>query len=170
MRNLHLIGVRYNTPFFLEILADLGIQIEAERDKMILRRFLMGQLMTPILEPVRSFVSRTVCCTPVSFSISGSVGSLCIDNVDTLDDELLAAIKNNGFDPDAVKDTKVESYISDGELRFEISFMSEETDQEVQNRKNRADRFNAMLANLEVIDSRIHAYIASGNNISSNCR
>lgn len=157
--NLHRIGVYYNSPFFLEIIAGLGIDVEAERDRLVLRRFLMGELMTPMAMPERSFVSRTI-CTPVTCSISGSIGSLTID----VDAELLAAIRDNGYEPEAIKDVTVESFISDDQLNFEICFKSLETDAEFLARKNRAEKFNAILAMKDDIYQQIYSHVDTNKN------
>ncbi len=42
-RNLHLNRIYFNTPWFLELLAGFGLDIDATADERVLRRFLMGE-------------------------------------------------------------------------------------------------------------------------------
>lgn len=149
MRNLHHIGIRYNTPSFLSVLAELNIIVSPEQDKQAIRRFLMGHNMTPVAHPVRSSVKRTL-SIPAEFNDTGGLNSF----FDSGKEQLLSALSEHGICENDVQGVDV--YHDDGQNFFEVTYMGPENDQELAKRQRYADIFNSMLSNQEAIDAKCY--------------
>lgn len=149
MRNLHRERIHFDTPWFIDVLADLIIDVDPPVDKRALRRFIMGELLVPMTEPQRSLVKRT---TEIQANF---------DNADSIEEyfkgattALLARVKKKGIEPDSIVDCV--GYNDDyGNDMYEISFMSPETDTELAVRKRHVDIFNQILSNQDAIYAKI---------------
>ena len=134
VRNLHRENIQgekiyYNSPKFIGVLASLGIEVECERDKQAIKRFIMGEKLTPIAYPIRASVTRH---KSVDVDIDHSVVSD------------LEEIKNviNGFD----NITKVESIVT-----VFVEYTVPESDEDFNAKVRRYVVFNNMLEKKDAI-------------------
>jgi hypothetical protein len=143
MRNLHIEGIYCHSESFISILSDLGITVSPKKDGMAIRRFLLGERLVPIPEPVRIEIKRSI-EIPASSQSSNSLDSFFSEAKEALSSDL----KSRGIDPNKVT---ICPYESDGESMFEIEYMSPETDEELAIRQDRAKVFNKILAKKDEI-------------------
>lgn len=148
VRNLHLEKIYYDSPLFLDILSDLDIAIEPERDKRALRRFIMGEKLILIEEPVHREVNRSI-EMPATFETSGDVDSF----FSSAKEALLKELNEIGIPLDKIK--AIDCFDDDGTQMFDVQFMALEKDGELAVRQTHAAVFNQILANKDEIYARI---------------
>lgn len=150
MRNLHHDGIRFDTPFLLEILHNLGIEVSPDKHKQPLRRFLIGQLMTPMNDCTRSEVKRNT-QIPACFDYSGGIESVFSQAQDYVVTELL----KNGIRASQVKEIHLSNDPYFNGPHYDVEYLSFETDAELSERQEKADMFNLMLAHKNEIYAQI---------------
>ncbi len=139
MRNLHHIGIRYNHPLFISILAELNIIVDLEKDKNALRRFIIGQNMQNPIQPIKTLVTRSV-SFPFSLESHNHIDLL----LNSQKEELQHKISEFNIDPESI--TNIDPFIQDNQLFFEISFNQIETEQELSIRQRYFDIFSLLLS------------------------
>lgn len=147
MRNLHRVGLRYNSPVFLAVLAQLNIDVCPEQDKSALRRFLMGDLMVVIPEPVRALEKQTI-TIPVQLNETIGIDAF----FDDAKAKLLSSLAERGINPDKVQGMYITQNES-GQSVYEVDIMVPESDQKFAGRQRHAALFNTLLANQAAIDA-----------------
>lgn len=147
MRNLHRIGLRYNSPAFLAVLAQLNIDVSPDRDESALRRFLMGELMVAIPEPVRALEKQTV-TIPVQFNETIAIDAF----FDDAKAKLLSSLAELGINPQKVQGMYITQNES-GQSVYEVDIIVPESDQKLAGRQRHAALFNTLLANQAAIDA-----------------
>lgn len=157
VRNLHLEGFRYYQPAFIAMLNNLGVPVDPGTDRQAIRRFLMGELMTPIPDPVRQNVRRTA-CLPACEEGTTSLDALYAIEQSHITRELAEI----GFDAATLNIVEVSRYHHLGVNEIAIDYMDPETDTELAKRRRHAITFNALLA----IKDKIYARIDTGGGVA----
>jgi len=150
MRNLHLDGVRYNTPWLINIFAEFGINVKPKRDERAIRRFLMGQLMVPVKQPKRSLVHRTI-ELPDTFDCASSVAGF----FDGAKKAFESVLSKKGIAIETITSVAHCDGNCGESSTIEVVYMDNETDQELALRQSFCDVFNSMLENADAIYKRV---------------
>jgi hypothetical protein len=160
MRNLHYDKIYFDTPWFLSLLTEFGINADPIEYKSSIRRFIIGEKLVPMADAVRREVARQV-DFPMNFEDA--------TNVDTFfahcNSSLLEKIHAHGIDPNCI--TRVESFEQDNESKIDVTFTTMETDEEVAIRQRKADVFNMILINKDAIYGRIDSHLAANKSTPS---
>lgn len=149
MRNIHLTGLRFDSPELLGIFTELGLNVSTLTDERAIRRFLFGQNMEPTT-PTRQKVRREM---QIHAEIDSS-GTL--DGIFTgVQQEISRQVRDAGIAPeDVIEVTWVDNDSDHGDA-FLVSYRALETDSEFEERQRLSDVFNALLEKQSEIFQRI---------------
>ena len=148
MRNLHREKIYYNTPWLISLLLELGINVDAERDRLALRRFILGEKLTPIDKPERRQIKCSV-VIPAFHTEASSVDAFFA----SAKEDMIQKLKDKGIDPDNI--VNVDHFEQDGASKCEVDYMRPESDAELAKLHHFADTFNKILAHKDEIYLRI---------------
>lgn len=155
MRNLHREGLRYNTPWFISLLESLDIKVSPEQSKMALRRFLLGEKLYRMKFPIRHEVTRTI-QIPTAFELN---------NIEDFFNEAKTSLKK-ALKLKNIKLCKVINIdFSDQETMIDVTFLSIETDKELNIRQSYAETFNKILSKKDKIYFLIDKHLIKSKNL-----
>lgn len=149
-RNLHHDGIRFDTPWFLELLAELGFELDVATDERVIRRFIMGQNTAHLDAKERSRVHDT---------ISIEIGDCETSNVDDFFGNMRAQL----VEPLAARGISTEDVtrISLWEGNYEVSYNRLQNDAEFEARRRFTHIANMLEALRPQIYNRVDAAIAA---------
>lgn len=150
MRNLHRESIYYNTPWFIALLHDLGIKVDAERDRLALRRFILGEKLTPVTAPERRQVKCSV-VIPAFHTEASSIDAFFT----SAKEDMIQKLKAKGIDPEVNDIVNVDYFEQDGASQCEVDYMRPENDSELAKRQHFVDTFNTILKHKDDIYLRI---------------
>lgn len=140
MQNLHHIGIRHTTPWFIGIINGLGVDVHPQRDARALRRFIIGENLTPISEPKKIDVPSSI-VIEINITSGNNIDSL----FDGAKDELVKAVLAKGIALSSITCVELVAGETRGNFYY-VAFMREETDAELAERKINSDKFNQILS------------------------
>jgi hypothetical protein len=156
MRNLHRDRIYFDTPWFIEILSDLKINVVPKRDERILRRFIMGEKMNPISypQPISDLINSEI---PCSFAFDECTP----DNLAMLgpDKESIEVdLKSANISLSDVK--SIELIADDSEFKYVVIHSVMQSESKLLRRREQASLFNEMILNTDKIYTAIDKKLA----------
>lgn len=146
IRNLHLDGVRYNDPWLIQILHDLGVQVDAEIDKMAIRRLIMGEKLTPIAAPAPRMVISNI-EIPINSDSSTSIEGFS----SSINAELAMEIEAKGISQNDVNSVMIDVCERNHHPVYFVEYQRLETPEELSVRTRHQNVFNRLLSLIDDI-------------------